>query len=139
MSTEFNTTFDDWNKRYSFPFVLGDVAGLRLYRDVRWAIVIESCVVDSKPIHAVEFTGRFDDLDFSAIDVEMSGPFVYQFPRGDLIYARKLEVTENDAKFEMEKIELPESAKKIEFNYRIRTIGKPVGKESLSLKVFAND
>lgn len=122
MNTKYRSIHNNWDPHLVFPFVVVKFKQDDIYVDPVWGIKVEKISVDGEIIPADDFKAKLDDLNFNRISIG-SEPFVYQVRRRYLVFARTFD--NND--YELEKYEIPEMAKHIMIEYRLRESNQSVG------------
>lgn len=106
-----------------FPFVVNKFEGKEIYVDPKWGLKIEKVSADGKEVPAENSNAKLDDLNFNKIPIG-EAPFVYMVRRLELYFA---ETFSEQSKYVLKKYNIPETAKKIRIEYRLRESPDVVG------------
>ena len=119
----FRTTHNDWDPNLEVPFVIVKGNADKIYVDPIWGINVERVLADGKAVEPVPHPVRLDDVNMNQIPIGME-PFVYLVRRLSLVFARSFTAA---GEYELLKYNLPEKAKVVLFEYRLRETPETAG------------
>ena len=122
MNFKYRTIHNSWDPNLVFPFAVSKHSQDKIFIDPTWGIRIERILADRTPVRAEEFRGRLDDLNFNKMPIG-GDPFIYQVRRSHLVFARSF----TDADQQLEKYTVPNEARLLVFEYRLREANDIVG------------
>ena len=122
MNTKYRMVHNNWDPHLTFPFVVAKFKQDTIYIDPMWGIKIEKVTVDGQGILGEAFNVKLDDVNFNKIPIG-DDPFVYQVRRAHLVFAKILD----GMQYQLEKYTIPEAAKRIVIEYRLRESGDSAG------------
>jgi hypothetical protein len=122
MSNQYSTTHNSWDQNLVLPFVVTAFNEREVYLDPMWAIKIHRVTADNKQIQAEPYEAFFDDLNFSKLSIDDT-PFIYTVRLRNLHFAR----TFDQNGFQLERYVIPESARQIKIEYRLRETDERLG------------
>lgn len=112
-----------WDPNLVVPFVVNKFKSNEIYVDTKWALKIEKVTADGKDVPAEDSSAKLDDLNFNKIPIG-DAPFVYLVRRSALFFA---ETFTEKSKYVLKKYNIPETAKRIVIEYRLRESPDVVG------------
>jgi hypothetical protein len=113
---------NNWDPHLTFPFVVVKFKQDAIYIEPMWGVKVERITVDGQGLPGEAFNVRLDDVNFNKIPIG-ADPFVYQVRRSHLVFAKTLD----GMKYELEKYTIPDVAKRIVIEYRLRESNDSVG------------
>jgi hypothetical protein len=122
MNTKYRMVHNNWDPHLTFPLVVAKFKQDTIYVDPMWGVRIEKLTVDGRGISGEAFNVKLDDVNFNKIPIG-DDPFVYQVRRSYLVFAKTLD----GMKYQLEKYTIPEAAKRIVIEYRLRESNDSVG------------
>jgi hypothetical protein len=112
----FATTHNSWDPHLVLPFVVLKHRADKIYLEPMWGVKVEQVKADGMPVAPAKHTVNLDDLNFNKTGIG-ADPFVYLVRRLSLVFAKSFAET---GEYELEKYALPERAKVVVIEYRLR-------------------
>jgi hypothetical protein len=119
----YQTTHNDWDPHLVIPFVVPRHRADKIYIDPTWGLRIDRVTADGKAVPPAPHRARPDDVNFNKTAIG-ADPFVYTVRRLSLVFAKSFK---DAGEFELEKYTLPEKAKVVVIEYRLRESPDSVG------------
>jgi hypothetical protein len=123
MSTRFRMSHNNWDPHLVFPLVVLKHKRDHIYLYPTWGLKIDTVTVDGKAVVPEKDKSLMDDLNFNKVPIG-ADPYIYQVRRLNLVVAKHFS---EQGEYELEKYSIPETARRIVIEYRLRESSDSVG------------